>query len=52
MCVRLLFGDLNPDSCPQHPTRIYICGVITVPRVCGSENHIVGYSLHVTIYTA
>ena len=33
MCVKLPFGDLNPDSYLLHPTSIYTCEVTTVPRV-------------------
>ena len=33
MCVKLPSGDLNPNPYPPHPTGIYICEVITTPRV-------------------
>ena len=33
MCVKLLFGDLNFNPYPPHPTSIYICEVTTTPRV-------------------
>ena len=33
MCVKLSLRDLNPGSCPSHPTSIYTYGVITALRV-------------------
>ena len=33
--VKLLSGDLNPDSYPLHPTSTYICEVNIMPRVRG-----------------
>ena len=33
MCVKLLFGDLNFNPYPPHPTSIYICEMTTTPRV-------------------
>ena len=27
--------DLNPESYPQHPTNIYICGLTIAPRMRG-----------------
>ena len=35
MYVSLPPGNLNPDSCLQHLTSIYTCGVTTTPRVYG-----------------
>ena len=32
MCVKLSPRDLNPDSCPSHPTSIYIYKVTTAPK--------------------
>ena len=31
--MKLPLEDLNPDSCPLHPTIIYSYGVTTTPRV-------------------
>ena len=31
--MKLLHGDLNPNSYPQHPTSIYTCRMTTAPRV-------------------
>ena len=37
MCVKLTFGDLNPDPCPPHPTSTYTCEVTIGLRVCGGD---------------
>ena len=34
MCVKLLFGDLNPNSCPPHLTSTYTCEMTNTLRVC------------------
>lgn len=33
-------GDLNPDTCPLHPTCIYTCEVIITPRIRGNMNYL------------
>ena len=35
MCVKLSFGDLNPDPCPPHPTNTYTCEITIALRICG-----------------
>ena len=35
MCVKLSPGDLNPSSCPPHPTSTYTCEMTTAPKVHG-----------------
>ena len=35
MCVKLSPGDLNPSSCPPHPTSTYTCEMTIAPRVRG-----------------
>ena len=37
MCVKLPPKDLNPNSCPSHPTSTYIYKVIIAPRVCNGK---------------
>ena len=31
--MKLSSKDLNPDSCPPHPTRTYICEMTIAPKV-------------------
>ena len=37
MYVKLSPKNLNPDSCPPHPTSIYTYEVTIAPRVCGGN---------------
>ena len=35
MCVKFIFGDLNPDSYPLHLISTYIYEMIIAPKGCG-----------------
>ena len=51
MCVKLPLGNLNPGSCPSHPTNTYTCEVIIAPRVRDSTYIVFKIKIyHCTIY--
>ena len=45
MCVKFPSGDLNPSSCPLHPTNTYTCRVTTAPRVDSGINKVLTESI-------
>ena len=47
MCVKLSLKGLNSGSYPSHPTSIYTCGVIIVPKMCDGKRHLLRTQLYI-----